>query len=231
MAPLNIKRLPPCSGRTLIIGDVHGCSAELKTLIEAFSPRTDDRLIAAGDLINRGPDSAGVLALVREHKILTVLGNHEERLIPGWLANNPHILRPRDRLTLDQLKAEDWSWIANWPHVIHIPSLKSLVVHGGFLPGIPWTEQSSDVVTNIQVLDKTGQPAKRSEVPSGQPWGSFWEGPEHVYYGHTPRPHPLLHPFATGLDTGCVYGYTLTAISLPEIDFYRVHARKAYLES
>jgi predicted phosphodiesterase len=229
MAKPDIKRLPPCSGRTLVIGDVHGCAEELHTLIEAFAPQANDRLIAAGDLINRGPDSHGVLELARAHSIQPVLGNHEQRLLTAFLSNNPGILKPKDRPTFEALQPKDWQWISEWPHMLHIPSRKALVVHGGLDPRFPWQEQDSGTLINIQVLDKKGLPAKRSSTPTGIPWAARWNGPEHVYYGHTPRPHPLLHPFATGLDTGCVYGYTLTAVALPDFEFFRVHARKRYV--
>lgn len=228
MARLEIKRLPPCPGRTLLIGDVHGCAEELHTLIEAFSPQSGDRLIAVGDLINRGPDSPGVLQLVRMYQIQPILGNHEERMLSAFLGNNPDVLKARDRPTFDTLEADDWHWISEWPHILTIPSLNALVVHGGFDPSLDWREQDRTTLLTTQVLDATGRPAKRSDAPSGIPWAENWKGPEHVYYGHTPRPHPLLHPFATGLDTGCVYGETLTAVSLPDFEFFRVHARRQY---
>jgi predicted phosphodiesterase len=230
MPKVVIKRLPPCSGRTLIIGDVHGCADELKTLLEAFSPRNEDRIIAVGDLINRGPDSLGVLELVRSHKIEPILGNHEIRLLKAWKKDKTSLMKSKDKPTYSQLTDADWEWIQTWPHVLEIPSLNALVVHGGFAPGIAWNKQEPGVVTSIQVLDKKGLPAKRSDSPSGHPWAESWTGPEHVYYGHTPRPHPLFHPFATGLDTGCLYGYTLTAIALPEKEIFRAHARRNYVD-
>jgi predicted phosphodiesterase len=229
MPSLHIERLPPCAGRTLIIGDIHGCAEELATLIDAFAPSSGDRLIATGDLVNRGPDSLGVLALARTHRIRPILGNHEIRLLFAWQANNPDLLKLKDRRTFEQLSAADWAWMQEWPHVLQIPSLKALVVHGGFVPSIPWREQDSGTVTRIQVLDDRGMAARRADFPSGRPWAADWAGPEHVYYGHTPRPHPLFHRHATGLDTGCVYGYTLSAISLPEREIYRVHARCAHV--
>ncbi len=225
MGTLHVEVLPPCAGRTLIIGDVHGCAAELEALLAAFAPGPEDRLLAVGDLINRGPDSAGVLALARRHRIRPVLGNHEQRLLAGWLSGNPDVLRERDKPTFAQLRPEDWDWIAGWPHVLRIPSLNTLVVHGGFAPDRPWHEQDPGLVTRIQVLDARGLPARRADAPAGRPWAEAWRGPEHVVYGHTPRPQPLEHPFATGIDTGCVYGHALTALSLPERRFYSVPAR------
>jgi len=52
--------------RTLIIGDIHGCLRQLDALLEAISLSTDDHLILLGDLIDRGPNSAGVLKRVRQ---------------------------------------------------------------------------------------------------------------------------------------------------------------------
>lgn len=224
------KSLPPCPGRTLIVGDVHGCREELEILIDAFGPRQGDRIISTGDLINRGPDSPGVLDLARHHGIEPVLGNHEIRLLKAWESGQAECLKARDRRTLGELKEADWRWIRTWPHVLELHQARSLVVHGGFLPDQPWRGQPPGVVTRIQVLDRMGLPAKRSNAPAGRPWAADWKGPEHVFYGHTPRPHPLTHPFATGLDTGCVYGYTLSGIILPDREVYRVHARRAYVE-
>ncbi|MGC9451086.1 MAG: metallophosphoesterase [Oceanipulchritudo sp.] len=228
--PLVIQRLHPCSGRTLFIGDVHGCAQELETLIAAFAPGPADRLVAVGDLVNRGPDSRGVLGLIREHAIHCLLGNHEQRLLRAWESGNRDLLKAKDRTTFSKLDDADFERIRPWPHVIEIPSLKVVAVHGGFAPGVPWREQDPLVVTHIQVLDRLGRPARRSDAPNGRPWAETWKGPEHVIYGHTPRPHPLLHPKATGLDTGCVYGYTLTALSLPDGEFFRVHARRPYVD-
>lgn len=230
MSDVRIRKLSPCPGRTLIIGDVHGCAEELDTLIRAFFPRPEDRMIAVGDLINRGPDSHAVLDLVREWQIETVLGNHEHRLLTAHQSGDWSILKSKDKETFSSLRKADFATLADWPHVLHIPSLKALVVHGGVDPVKPWPEQDARTLLTIQVLDAKGRPARRSDAPSGIPWARAWNGPEHIYYGHTPRPHPLCHPFATGLDTGCVYGYTLTAVVLPEVEFLRVHARKAYVE-
>ena len=49
------------SGRTIAIGDIHGCSAALAVLLDAIGPHTDDRIVTLGDHIDRGPDSRGVI--------------------------------------------------------------------------------------------------------------------------------------------------------------------------
>src|SRR4051794_21011629 len=73
------------SGRTIAIGDIHGCAAALAALVEAIRPGPDDTVVTLGDYIDRGPDSRGVLdqliALAGRCRLVPLLGNHEEMLI------------------------------------------------------------------------------------------------------------------------------------------------------
>src|ERR1700704_4140167 len=75
------KRAP--MGRTVIVGDVHGCREELELLLERVGFTTGDRLVFVGDLIARGPDSLGVLDVARRTGAIVVRGNHEEKLL-AW---------------------------------------------------------------------------------------------------------------------------------------------------
>jgi serine/threonine protein phosphatase 1 len=72
-------------GRTIAIGDIHGCSTALAALIEAIQPTPLDTLIFLGDYIDRGPDSRGVIEqvirLADECQVVPLLGNHEEMLL------------------------------------------------------------------------------------------------------------------------------------------------------
>ncbi len=67
--------------RTLAIGDIHGCSKALRTLLKAVKPGKDDLVITLGDYVDRGPDSKGVLDMLLELERTTqlrpLLGNHE----------------------------------------------------------------------------------------------------------------------------------------------------------
>src|SRR6185503_9037651 len=71
--------------RVIAIGDIHGCAAALRTLIEAIDPQPDDTLIPLGDCVDRGPDSREVidelLALRERCQLIPVLGNHEEMML------------------------------------------------------------------------------------------------------------------------------------------------------
>jgi serine/threonine protein phosphatase 1 len=71
--------------RTIAIGDIHGCSAALASLVRAIDPSHGDTLVFLGDYINRGPDSRGVLEQVitlgQRCAVVPLLGNHEEMLL------------------------------------------------------------------------------------------------------------------------------------------------------
>jgi serine/threonine protein phosphatase 1 len=72
-------------GRTIAIGDIHGCSLALRALASAIDPGPEDLLVFLGDYIDRGPDSRGVLeqviALAGRCVVVPLLGNHEEMLL------------------------------------------------------------------------------------------------------------------------------------------------------
>jgi len=76
---------PMTEGRTIAIGDVHGCSAALAAVVQAIDPRALDTLVFLGDYIDRGPDSRGVLeqviVLAERCVVVPLLGNHEEMLL------------------------------------------------------------------------------------------------------------------------------------------------------
>ncbi|MFC7483767.1 metallophosphoesterase [Luedemannella flava] len=84
-----------------IIGDVGGCADQLAAAIRPLVDDEDTIVIQVGDLVDRGPDSAGVLALVRErldnapHRWVQLIGNHEAQYL-GGTAFWPHQLDPDD---------------------------------------------------------------------------------------------------------------------------------------
>tara|TARA_B100001248_G_scaffold241598_1_gene208416 strand:- start:85919 stop:86554 length:636 start_codon:yes stop_codon:yes gene_type:complete len=203
--------------RVIAIGDVHGCSKELLALLEKLQLTDEDELIFVGDLINRGPDSEGVLRIVRGLKnTQCLLGNHERRFLRYRETGKEEKLKPGDFDTLALLTDEDWVLLESMKPYIYREDLNTIFVHGGFLPGIPWRENTVKTMVRIQVVDKKGRGRKRSQCPDGTPWADLWEGPEFVVYGHTPRMEVYESPHAICIDTACAYGGPLTAYVLPE---------------
>ncbi|MGZ0657410.1 metallophosphoesterase [Coraliomargarita sp. W4R72] len=217
--------------RTIAIGDVHGCADEFEELLEALELTPKDRVIQVGDLVNRGPDSHRVIELAREYKVEAIIGNHELRLLSAWSKNKPSLLKDYDRPTFEQLTPDDWLYLNAMPNVLYDAKIETVFVHGGFLPNIPWQNQPVETITSIQVIDKKGNAAKRSDAPDAPPWADTWRGSPFVVYGHTPRPNILERPGSIGIDTGCVYGGHLTAYTIQNRSLIQVRARKAYAHS
>jgi bis(5'-nucleosyl)-tetraphosphatase (symmetrical) len=128
---------------TWAIGDVQGCNAPLQSLLAncAFNPETD-RLWFVGDLVNRGPDSLGVLRFVMGlgERAVTVLGNHDLHLLA--VAAGVRKASRKDTL-LDVLEAPDSEDILHWlrhrPLAYRESGLPHLMVHAGVPP--PWSAE------------------------------------------------------------------------------------------
>lgn len=217
--------------RTIAIGDVHGCADEFEELLNALELEPKDRVIQVGDLVNRGPDSHRVIELAREFKVEAIMGNHELRLLSAHRKDKSSLLKDYDRPTFEQLTPKDWKFLEAMPRFIYIDKIDTVLVHGGFLPGEPWQTQSLETITSIQVIDKKGKAAKRSDAPEAAPWADSWCGSPFVVYGHTPRPNVLERTGSIGIDTGCVYGGHLTAYMIEDQSLVEVRARKTYAHS
>jgi diadenosine tetraphosphatase ApaH/serine/threonine PP2A family protein phosphatase len=216
------------NGRIIAIGDIHGCHQEFAELLERLAPTPADRLILVGDLVNRGPDSARVIDLAIQHRALSLLGNHEARLLHFRRTGDRSNLKDDDEKTFASLLPHHWDYLEKLPLTHEEPELNVVFVHGGFLPGEPWQKQAAAVVTRIQVIDNEGRPRKRADALDGVPWAERWVGPPFVVYGHTPRPDIFKLKWSVGLDTACVFGGHLTAYILPERRFIQVKARRRY---
>jgi hypothetical protein len=202
--------------RTILIGDVHGCAFELSELLERVAPTADDRVVFVGDLVARGPDSRGVLRIVRELGALCVRGNHEEKLLAGRHARRIGSSKPKltasHAALVETLDDEEWAQLEALPLWLDLSAQGLRVVHAGIVPGHSLEAQDPWMLTHIRSIDDDGTPSARW----GHPWGALYGGPEHIVFGHNAQRVPQFHPFATGIDTACVYGGELTALVLPD---------------
>jgi hypothetical protein len=230
--------------RTLVVGDVHGCLAELDELLRAAEHvRGRDRLVFLGDLLDRGPDPVGVLRRVRELGAECVLGNHEEKHV-RYAA---HEARRRDdagyRIPMKRfdgrraseharLTHDDLVWLSRLPRILPLGD-RWVAVHAGFVPGVPIARQPPEWTIRLRYVDAEGAPVPRARGDAREagvrPWAAAWTGPESVVYGHFPqrldrpkRDEPSPGVVCLGIDTGCVYGGRLTALALPSEEVVQV---------
>ncbi|GAB4109625.1 MAG: hypothetical protein OHK0013_45240 [Sandaracinaceae bacterium] len=218
--------------RTVVVGDVHGCIEELHCLLERVSFRPgSDELVLVGDLVNKGPDSVGVVRLVRRLQGRAVVGNHDDlvlRCLAARRAKEDGDFPDSVRRIVKRLDEDDAAWLSALPTTVQLPDHHALVVHAGLLPNVPLSSQRRDALLTMRSIRSDGTATKRIE--EGRPWASLWPGPEHVFFGHDAVRGLQRWPYATGLDTGCVYGGRLTACILPERTLVSVPARRAYCE-
>lgn len=194
-----IRGAPSGGHRTIIVGDVHGCATELDALLDRLSFSTGDRLVFVGDLVARGPDTLGVLDIARRTGAIVVRGNHEQNLLtPFEAASKLH------RELIASLRPIDWTLVKTSPLSLDLPEHEIRVVHAGLDPALPFEQQAPDTLMRIRTVKRRGPVL----------WGTCYEGPPHIVFGHHAAQGLQLHPWATGLDTGCVYGGRLTALVL-----------------
>jgi hypothetical protein len=202
--------------RTLIIGDVHSCADELSDLVDRAALVSGDRVLLTGDLLSRGPKPHAVLKLYRELGARAVVGNHEQRLLDARRARADGEKGPKLSLShqaiVDKLSSEEWELLEALPLLLDVPEHELVIAHAGIDPRLPLAAQDPWVVTHVRSVDEDGEPSEKW----GTPWATAYAGPKHIVFGHNARKSPQLHPFATGLDTGCVYGGRLTALILPD---------------
>lgn len=135
------------SARTLIIGDIHGMAADLSALWNSLSPTLEDRVILAGDVLDKGPDSVGAIKyLVKKRQegfqITLVLGNHEEKHArfrtafekAGEKGIKKFKGKDEMRTITAGMNEEDIAFLDSAVPFFEMPEFNAVVVHGGILP-------------------------------------------------------------------------------------------------
>jgi len=211
-------------GRTIVVGDIHGCFDELLDLLEVVKLKSDDRVIAVGDLITKGPKNREVLDLfISDRRFSSVVGNHD-RIIRQKLRGEPVRLNKDQRTVLKQMgpgRERYAEFLRSLPFTIDLGS--HLVVHAGVRPGVPLEQQMASDMTEIRTMG--ADPPKRR----GLPWYAVYRGPQTILFGHWPARQPRRAASAIGLDTGCVYGNQLTAFIIETGELISVAARAKYV--
>ncbi|MFI2206011.1 polynucleotide kinase-phosphatase [Streptomyces sp. NPDC020192] len=226
-----------------IIGDIHGCALELESLLaklgyaEGVHPQ-GRTAVFVGDLVDRGPDSPGVLrrvmSMVGSGNALCVPGNHENkygRYLKGRNVQHTHGLAE----TIAQMEGESEEFRAEVrtfldglvSHYV-LDGGKLVVCHAG-LPEKYHGRTSGRVRSHALYGDTTGE-TDEFGLPVRYPWAEDYRGRAAVVYGHTPVPEATWLNNTICLDTGAVFGGKLTALRWPERELVDVPAERVWYE-
>jgi protein phosphatase len=238
-----------------IIGDVHGCYEELRSLLRklgylktshnggvTWQHPEGRRAVFLGDLVDRGPDIIQVLRLVmgmvEAGTALCVPGNHEIKLgrkIDGKNVNISHGLA-ETLAQLDALPEEERltfvpavrQFIESLVSHYWLDEGKLVVAHAGLRAEMQG--RGSREVREFALHGETTGETDEFGLPVRYDWAREYRGSAIVAYGHTPVPQVEWVNKTVCLDTGCVYGGALTALRYPELEFMSVPAVRTYVE-
>ena len=239
-----------------IIGDVHGCYDELITLLQklryTIEEIADDgtnygikvshpenrTAVFLGDLIDRGPASPAVLKLVmsmvRSGAALCVPGNHDMKLykkLDGKPVQEKHGLAE----TVQQLAGESEAFRNDIKEFLHglishyvLDSGKLVVAHAGLKEEMQG--RGSGAVRSFCLYGETTGETDDFGLPVRYNWAAEYRGRAKVVYGHTPVPAAQWLNNTIDIDTGCVFGGSLTALRYPEEELVSVQAQRTYCQ-
>jgi len=235
------------------IGDVHGCRVELESLlgelgyvisrddqgrpVDAAHPESRT-VILLGDLVDRGPDTAGVLRLAMGmaaagHAIV-VPGNHENKLVRAMRGRNVQVTHGLAE-SLAQLAAEPPEFRAAVDAFIDglvshyvLDEGRLVVSHAGLKES--YHGRASGRVRSFALYGDTTGETDEYGLPVRYAWANEYRGRAMVLYGHTPVPQLEWINNTLCLDTGCVFGGKLSALRYPEKEIVAVQAERVYYE-
>jgi len=219
--------------RRFVIGDIHGCSKALRTLIECIDPSPEDELVFLGDYVDRGPDSRGVIDQVIELQshcnVVPLRGNHEIMLmgvafggLDGnmWLGTGGKATVTSYGGSLEKIPASHETFLRSLLPFYETPS--EIFVHAGYLAHLPMEQQSDEIRYWMHLSPATPPP--------------HFSG-KRVYVGHTPQANGCVRDlgYLVFVDTYCFGTGFLTAMNVTNDEMIQVdrkgHRRRVPAEA
>ena len=237
-----------------VIGDVHGCRAELEQLLVelGYEIQRDDegravdalppgnrKAVFVGDLVDRGPDTPGVLRLVMgmvaAGHALSVRGNHEEKLVRALRGHKVTVRHGLEK-SLEQL-AHETPEFRRAAEKFCDGLIAHYVLDGGNLvvahAGLPerYHGRASAKVRSFALYGDTTGEVDEYGLPVRLPWANDYRGAAMVLYGHVLVPEAEWINNTMCLETGVVFGGKLTALRYPEKELVAVKAHQTWYEN
>ncbi len=230
-----------------IIGDVHGCHAELLELLDRLGyeleggvhRHTDGRsAIFLGDLVDRGPATPAVLrvvmAMVGAGTALCVPGNHDVKLMRALLGRQVKVTHGLAESLAQfegegaEFRQEVVSFVDGLISHLVLDDGDLVVAHAGMHEKLQG--RASGRVRSFALFGETTGETDEFGLPVRYNWARDYRGKAMVVYGHTPVPEAEWLNNTICVDTGCVFGGKLTALRYPERKLVSVQSERTYYE-
>lgn len=206
--------------RTIVVGDIHGCYAELLQLLAKVEITEEDCLISLGDIVDRGTDSVKVYNFFKNRpNTIVLMGNHERKHLRQTLSYSQEIVK----LQFGARYSEFLEWISHLPYYHEID--QAILVHAAVENGIPIEQQKEEVLCGCTAGEKYLQ-KQYGDIY----WSQVYTGVKPVIFGHhVAGDNPLIiEQKAYGIDTGACHGGRLTALILPSFEIVQVQSPQDY---
>ena len=227
-----------------VVGDLHGCLSEFKELLGKLgyeqdgSHSRDRRLVLVGDLVDRGPDVLGCLELVQElvsqGRAFCVAGNHDRRLarvLRGRKVRTDHGLENSLEALQDcenQTRIKFADFLEALPSHLVLDEERLVVTHAGLKAA--HLNRDSRRVEEFCLYGDTRGEIDEFGISNRPDWVLEYSGKSRVVYGHAPVLVPEWCNRTINIDTGAVFGGSLTALRYPEMELVSVPAKEVYAE-
>jgi protein phosphatase len=236
-----------------IVSDIHGCLYELYQLLEKLGYEWDNKtclyvppegrkLISVGDIVSRGRSSAVTYGFVKNMieagHMLAVCGNHDDKIM-RWAKGNSVSLTHGDDKTVEQLektgipKESVSKFIKTLPYYLLLDDGKLVVVHAAWRDDLLKEGNFHKKCRSWCLYGPTTGETTEHGLPVRIDWASkriLKEDSFIVVYGHQPHKEPRIVNKTYGIDTGCVFGGSLTALRYPEMELVQFKALEVYCE-
>lgn len=233
-----------------IIGDVHGCYEELLSLLDSLgyslisgipTHKEGRQLAFVGDGMDRGPASLKVLTLLFAMQDRGTLiyspGNHCNKLYRYAKGNNVEQthglettiaeLNSLPKKNRQQLLTRFTCFYEALPLYNELDKRQLIIAHAGIQEQMIGAPLTRSIHTFVLYGDIAGE-----RFPDGRPvrrdWASSYHGKPWIVYGHTPVKRPRFVHHTVNIDTGCVFGGSLTALRWPEMETYSIPSQQPF---
>lgn len=229
---------------TWVVGDIHGCLEEFREMVSLLNLSEHDHLISVGDLVDRGPDSCGVVRQIQDLpcRVTLVMGNHEskhERFRRGNPVKDPH---GELREISQGLNNRDIKFLESAQLAVRlsVEGREYTVVHAGIPPYLkhipetnPQTARDHKWLTMVRYVNPLGNPVSLgAETDQDKFWTEVYDGRfGTVIYGHQPGQDVVYGKHSIGIDLACCFGGHLCAVRLEDQKIVTVPAKRAYAQS